>query len=196
MDARCILLALYVPRSGCQNHSIKSSLLNLPYLIDTETASTTWTSCDQPVQILLRGSNTGDEPNGELDMAGWFVPIGDLTRDDEDRHSHMSDIPLRLPASAYFPSSNSALVTFSQPEGDPMRNVRSLHPISSQERGESLATTASHYAPSEFTCSSLTSRNCSTGYTTSTRSSECSARRGSTCSASSTRIISRCYTSV
>ena len=38
-------------------------------------------------------------------MRGWtwpgrFVPIVDLTQDDEDRNSRMSDIPLQLPVSA------------------------------------------------------------------------------------------------
>ena len=34
-------------------------------------------------------------------MAGRFVPIVDLTHDDEDANSHMSDIALQLPASAH-----------------------------------------------------------------------------------------------
>ena len=44
----------------------------------------------------------------------------------------MSDIPLQLPASANVASNSSALVTFSQAEGDLMRNVPRLHPRPSQ----------------------------------------------------------------
>ena len=44
-----------------------------------------------------------------------------------------------------------------------------------------------------FTSRSWTSRNWSNGHTTSTRSSECSARNGSMCFASSTRRIARCH---
>ena len=51
---------------------------------------------------------------------------------DEDTHSHMSDTPLQLPTSANVATNNSASVTFSQAEGDFMRNVASLHPIPSQ----------------------------------------------------------------
>ena len=72
-------------------------------------------------------SNTGYEPNSEFDMAGRFVPMVDLTRDDEDSNSHISDIPLHLVA-----SDNSAWVTFSQAEGDLMRNVPSLHLVPTQ----------------------------------------------------------------
>ena len=57
--------------------------------------------------------NTGCEPNSELDMDG-IVPTVDLTQEDEDRHSQMSDIPLQLSASANIASNNSALVTLSQ----------------------------------------------------------------------------------
>ena len=49
----------------------------------------------------------------------------DLTHDDDDTNSHMSDIPLQLLASANFPSNNSALVTFSQARSDPVQNVQS-----------------------------------------------------------------------
>ena len=77
-------------------------------------------------------SNTGYEPNSELDMFGMFVPIVDFTQNDEDGNSHMSDIPLQLPARANVASDNSALVTISPAEGDLMRNVPSLHPTTSQ----------------------------------------------------------------
>ena len=49
-------------------------------------------------------------------MAGRFVPIVDLTHDDEDENSHMSDIPLQLPESAGVASQNSASV---QTDGEP-----------------------------------------------------------------------------
>ena len=47
-------------------------------------------------------TNTGHQPttNSEMDMSGWFVPIVDVTNDDDDTNSHRSDIPLQLPASA------------------------------------------------------------------------------------------------
>ena len=44
----------------------------------------------------------------------------------------MPDIPLQLPASAHVSSDHSALVAFSQADGNLMRNVPSLHPIPSQ----------------------------------------------------------------
>ena len=59
--------------------------------------------------------------------------IVDFTHDDDDTNSRMSDIPLQLPASANASSSsNAALVTFSQADGDLMRKVHSLHPIPNQ----------------------------------------------------------------
>ena len=77
-------------------------------------------------------SNTGYEPNSELDMAGKFVSIENLRQDDEDRNCHMADVPLQIPASASVALKNSALVAFSQAEDDFMRIVRSLQPIPSQ----------------------------------------------------------------
>ena len=60
--------------------------------------------------------------NSEMDMSGArFVPIGDLTHDDDDANSDMSDIPLQLPASANVWSNNSALVTFSQAGATPCK---------------------------------------------------------------------------
>ena len=79
-------------------------------------------------------ANTGYEPNSEFDMVGRFVPAVDLTHGDEDTNSHMSHIPLQLPASAKASSNNSALVTSSEAEGDLMQNIPSLHPIPSQTR--------------------------------------------------------------
>ena len=106
--------------------------------------------------------------NRQMDMSGWFVPTVDLTSDDDDTNCHLSDIPLQLPASANVSSNNSALVMFSQAEGDFLRNVPSLHPIPSQTGGKSLAVTVSQNVPSGFTSRCWTSRNCSIGYTTST----------------------------
>ena len=114
-DALHILLALfYGSRSDCQSHSIKSSLL-------------TFLSVANP-HIAVGGmniphTNTGYESNSELDVAGRFVPIVYLIQDDGDGNSQMSDTPLQLPASANVAPDNSALVTFSQAEGDLMRNV-------------------------------------------------------------------------
>ena len=65
-------------------------------------------------------------------MDGRFVPRVDITRDREDTNSHMSDFLLQLPASASVSYNNSALATLSQAQGDRMRNVPSLHLISSQ----------------------------------------------------------------
>ena len=65
-------------------------------------------------------------------MSGRFDPMADLTPDNENANSQMSDIPLQLPANANVASNISALVTFSQAEGDPMWNVPSLHAVPSQ----------------------------------------------------------------
>ena len=71
-------------------------------------------------------------------MSGRFVPTVDMTRDSDGTHSHMSDIPLQLPASANAPSNNAALVTVSQVVRDLMQNnVRSLRPWPNQN-GKSL----------------------------------------------------------
>ena len=71
--------------------------------------------------------------NSQVGTSGArFVPIVDLTRDDDDTQSHVSDIPLQLPASAHFPSNGSALVTFSQAGSDPVQNVHSLQPTPNQ----------------------------------------------------------------
>ena len=59
--------------------------------------------------MTLHHTNTGYEPNSintmnsEMDTSGAsFVPVVDLTNDDERANSHMSDIPLQLLASAIF----------------------------------------------------------------------------------------------
>ena len=70
----------------------------------------------------LQQSNTRYEPNSEFDMAGRFVPKVDVTHDDEDTKFSHADFPLQLPASANAAFENWALVTFSQVEGDVVRN--------------------------------------------------------------------------
>ena len=71
-----------------------------------------------------------------MDTSGArFVPIVNLTHDDDDTHSHLSDIPLQLPASAHFPWNNSAVVTFSQVGSDSVQHVSCLQPIPSQTGG-------------------------------------------------------------
>ena len=80
--------------------------------------------------------------------------------------------PLWRPASANVAPNNSALVTFSQAEGDPMRNGPSIHPIPSQT-GQLLSNYSKY--PSTYPQGSPAVL----GPTTSTRSCECSARHGS-----------------
>ena len=78
-------------------------------------------------------------------MAGRFVPIVDLAQEDENRNSHMSDIPLQLPASAHVASHNSALITFSQAENDLMQNVQS--PSDTVTDGQILGNRVFQYIP-------------------------------------------------
>ena len=137
--------------------------------------------------LTIPQPNTGSEPNREHDMAGRFVPMVGFTQDDEGRNSHLSDIPLQLPSSATVAFDDSSSVTFL------MRNVPSLHPIPSRTRVNPWQSQCP--STSVFTCGSWTLRNCSIGNTTSTKSSECSARNGWTCYASSTRISS-CQSSI
>ena len=116
------------------------------------------------------------------------------SQDDEDGNSRVSDTPLQLPASAGVSSDTSAWVTFSQAESDLMRNAPSLYPIPSQI---GVNPWQLHF-PSTFpqgTPAVLGQRDCQIDYTTSTRSSECSARNGLTCFVSSTRRTSRCHSS-
>ena len=63
-----------------------------------------------------------------------FVPIVHLMHDDDDTNSHLSDIPLQLPASDNVPSNISALVTSSQAGAPPHKNVHSLQPKPHQTR--------------------------------------------------------------
>ena len=106
--------------------------------------STTWTSCDYSsltffctltpsclAELLFHRLTQVYEPKSVIDMAGRFVPTVDSTHDDEDNNSHLSDIPLQRPARENV-SSNSASETFSQVEGDVMRNVPRLHPMPSK----------------------------------------------------------------
>ena len=126
-------------------------------------------------------------------MAGWFVPIVDITHDDQDTTCHMSDIPLQLAAIAHVASHKSASVTFSQAESDPTQNAHSLHSKPTQTR---IIPSQSQCPLTCPPCVYLTSTNVSISHTTSTSSSECSARNGSMCCASSTRRISRCHSSI
>ena len=85
--------------------------------------------------MTIHHSNKGYETNTinrEMDMSRSFFPKVDLTRDDDDANSHMSDIPLLLLASANDSSNKSALVTLSQAGGDLMQHVHSLNPIPNQ----------------------------------------------------------------
>ena len=66
--------------------------------------------------------------------AKLIAQVVDMTHDDDDANSHMSDIPLLLPASANISSNNSAVVTFSQVGSDLLQNVHSLQPIQIQTR--------------------------------------------------------------
>ena len=75
--------------------------------------------------MITPHTDTRYEASRELDMAGRFVPTADLTQDDVDNF-HVSDIQLQLPAAAYFASYRSALVRYSQTEGDFIRNVPSI----------------------------------------------------------------------
>ena len=75
--------------------------------------------------MTIPQSSTGSKFHSDLDMAGRCVPMLDLTQEDEDGSSHMSDIQLQLPASAKVASNNYALVMLSQAEGDLMRNAPS-----------------------------------------------------------------------
>ena len=82
--------------------------------------------------MTIPQAQPGDEVNREIALAGRFVPIVDFLHMPTETHSHVSDIPSRLPASAHVSSNKSALVTFSHADGDLMRNVPRLHPIPSQ----------------------------------------------------------------
>ena len=82
----------------------------------------TWTTSN--ITLSHEGNSLGlYEPNSEVDGSERFVPLVDLTHDDEDTHSHMSDIPLQLPTSANASSNNSAMLTFSQAEGAARQNL-------------------------------------------------------------------------
>ena len=63
-----------------------------------------------------------------------FAPIVDLTHDDDDTNSHMSDIP--------FPSNSSALVTLSQAWARPRAKCSLSATDTKSDRSESLAITA------------------------------------------------------
>ena len=142
-----------------------------------------------PGSLTIDHSSAACEPdaiNKEMDMSGRFVPMVDSTHDDDDTNSHMSDIPLQLPESA---NVSSNITSWERPHAKCSQSQSDTE----SDWGKSLANTVSCYISSKCTCSSWTSRSCPLGYTTSTRSSERSARNGSTCSAPSTKIISCCH---
>ena len=74
-------------------------------------------------------------------MARTFFPRMNLTHDDNDTSSRLSDTRCSLTQGPKVASTNCALVAFSQAEGDPIWNVPSLHPKSS-------ALASSQYVPS------------------------------------------------
>ena len=97
--------------------------------------------------------------NSEMDTSGArFVPMVAFTHNDDGTNSHKSDIPLQLPASANVPSNTSALGSQSPTD-------------TKSDWNEPLAIAVSRCIPSKCTCSSWTSRSCSSGYTKSTRRS-------------------------
>ena len=112
----------------------------------TETTFTTWTSCDYfsltffcvltPRRLAESLFHTGYEPKSEIDMAGRFVPTVDLTHDDEDNNSHMSDIPLQRPARANVISNVSHKLRATS-----CGMFQVSHPIPSQTGQKSLANT-------------------------------------------------------
>ena len=107
-------------------------------------------------------------PNANMDTIGArFVPMVDLTRDDDNANSHKSDMPLQLPASAHFPfeqlSIGHALTSKKRPSATCCQT--STHTKSN--RIESLAITESSKCTS---CRTWTSRRSSTGHKTSSRS--------------------------
>ena len=76
-----------------------------------------------------------------MDRSGArFVPMVDLTHDGDDTDSHMSDIPLQLPASAYFPLNNSTFPRSHQQEATP-RDMFTVFNRDQINRIESLAVT-------------------------------------------------------
>ena len=116
-------------------------------------------------------ANTGDGSNSEMDTGGRFVPIVDLTSKDYDTNSHMSDIPLQLPASAHVASDISGVVAFAT-SCNLMWNIPSLHPIPSEIglNPWQLQYLCAYHQGS--LAGSWTARKCSCGYTAGTRSSE------------------------
>ena len=70
-----------------------------------------------------------------MDTSGArFVPTVDLTHDDDDTHSRMSDIPLQLPASAHSVEQFCIGNVSHTLGGDPVQNVHNLGPIPNQTR--------------------------------------------------------------
>ena len=105
-----------------------------------------------------------------------FVPNVDVTHDDDDTNSHMSD-PSQLPASVHFSLNNWALATLSPAGGDSVRNVHSLQPIPNQTGLNLWQLHNAQNVPAVL-------------------GPQEAAWNGSTCSPPSTRIISCCHSSI
>ena len=90
----------------------------------------------ESVKLFMRGNvcNYGRVGTVRLIWPEGMFQYWIFTHGDEDRNPQVSDILWLLSASANVASNNSALVTFSQAEGDLMRNVPSLHLTPSQTR--------------------------------------------------------------
>ena len=128
-----------------------------------------------------------------MDMSGRFVPMVDLKNEDGDTYSSVSDIPLQRVQMFHITILHRSRSHELGATPCGMFQVSIRHQI---RPGKSFAITVSQCVHSRFTCSSWTSRNCSSGYTTSTRGSEWSACNGSTSFASSTIRNSCCRSSV
>ena len=101
LDALRTLSALLWFRVELSKSFPQVILADMPCPSATKTTFTTWTSFDQIAHTLLRvdsalsggmtipQTNTGSEPNSEIDVAGKFVPIADLTHDDGDTISQI-----------------------------------------------------------------------------------------------------------
>ena len=133
------------------------------------------------VGMNIPQANTSCEPNSEIDMVGRIVPKVDFEHDEEEKPFHMSGITLQLPASANVSSNNSACGMF---QVSIRYRVRpGVNPSQVQYPSQGSPAVPGPRA-----------RNCSIGLHT--RSSEWSARSGSTCFASSPRRRSRWHSSI
>ena len=132
-----------------------------------------------------------------MDTSGArFVPIVDLTDDDGDTISHMSEIPLQLPTSANASSNNSALVTFAQ-AGERSRATRSLSPTDT--KSDQCESFALMYPATYPQCVLAVLGPQEVVQLVTQRAQEAlhdQRENGSTCSAPSTRKTSCCHSSI